>query len=108
MDRLRAVAEAEDHLLPRERNPDRALQADGGHRGQEQLILRPQPATEGAADEGRQDPHLVLGEAEDIAHVVVAVLRALRLVVDGQAPSSSQTAVLPKHSMGLWCSMGVR
>ena len=79
------MAEAEDHLLPRKRDPDWALQGDGGHRGQEQLILRPQPAAEGAADEGRQDAHLVLGEAEDIAYIAVAVLRALRLVIDGQA-----------------------
>ena len=82
---LRSLAETENHLLPRERDPDRAIQRDGGHRRQEQLILRPEPGAEGAADEGGHDAHLVLGEAEDIAHIAVAVLRALRLVIDGQA-----------------------
>ena len=85
LDRLRAVAEAEDHLLPCERNPDRALQADRRQRCQEQLILRAQAGAEAAAHEGRQNADLVLGETEDIADVVVAVLRALRLVVDGEA-----------------------
>ena len=39
-------------------------------------VLRAQAGAEAAADEGRQHAHLVLGETEDAADVVVAVLRA--------------------------------
>ena len=47
--------------------------------------MRPKPRAERTADEWRQHADLVLGEAKHVAHIAVGVLRALRLVVYGQA-----------------------
>jgi hypothetical protein len=84
LDRLGAIAERE-HLLPRKRDPNRALEANGREGGHEQLIIRPEPRTEGAPDIGRQDPHLVLGKPKHVAEVIVTVRSTLRFVVYGQA-----------------------
>ena len=51
VDRAGAVAEGE-HLVARQFDPDRALQLQRRHDGEEQLVLRPQARAEGAADKG--------------------------------------------------------
>ena len=55
-----AVSEAE-HLLARQRHPDRALQLPRRQDGQEHLVLRAEPQAERPADEGREDAQVVLG-----------------------------------------------
>ena len=73
-----------EHLLARQRHPDRALQLPRRQDGQEHLVLRAQPRAERPADERRDDAQLVRGEAEHVAEVVLDVLHPLRLVVDGE------------------------
>src|SRR5262249_48851006 len=69
-----------------EGTPDGPLDPDRRKHRQVQLIVRPEADTKGSADIGRQQVDLVLGEAEHAAHIAMAIRRALRLVVDGEAP----------------------
>jgi hypothetical protein len=71
-----------EHLLAREHHPHRALQVQRRHHRQQQLVLRPQAGAEGAADEGIAHGELLGLEAEHLAHRLLAVHRALGLVVD--------------------------
>ena len=71
-----------EHLLARENDTHRALERLRRHHGEKQLVLRPQTRAERAADVRRDHAHVVLVEAEDLAHVIARVHDALRLVVN--------------------------
>lgn len=66
------VAEGE-HLVARQHDPDRALEVERGHDGEKHLVLRAQPRAEGAADERRDHPDVVLREAEDVGDVALGM-----------------------------------
>ena len=83
VDRLRPVDMAE-HLLARQLDAHRTLQRQGRHHREEKLVLGSQSRAEAAANEGRHDPHIVLRQPEDAGDIGLAVLHALRLVVDGE------------------------
>jgi len=76
---------AEDiHLLSGQYEAHRALQCARRQYCQDHLELRPQSRTEGAADKGRHDPHVVRVHLEHAAYVALHVLHALDFVVDSQ------------------------
>lgn len=85
-----------EHLLPRQFEPDRALEPQRRHHRQEELVLRPQARTEAAADIRRDDADIVARQTEDRAHIGLAVLDALRLVVDGDL-----AVAMPDHGRGM-------
>ena len=99
---LRAMTEAEG-LLPRQHQLDRAPELERGHHRKDQLVLGPQPGAEGAADERVLHGDLVLRQAEHARHHPATVLRALRLVVDGQvavgAPKHGRRVHFHRHMM---------
>ncbi|MNE29324.1 hypothetical protein D3C80_1228000 [compost metagenome] len=73
-----------EHLLASQRDAHRALQVQRRHHCQWQLVLRAQARAEGTADECRAHADVCLGQAKHLVQVVLAVLRALGLVVDFQ------------------------
>ena len=82
LDRVRAVAVAGEHLRARVDDLDRALQLAGRHRRQRRVVVRPQRRSEGPADEGRDDAHVLLGDAEARGQVRAHAVDLLRLVED--------------------------
>src|SRR5262245_23757525 len=74
-----------EHLLASQGNPYRPLEHARSHYGQGRRVLRSQPETECATHVGGKYAQLVFFNAEDVAEIVVHVLRALRLVVDGES-----------------------
>ena len=72
------------------------------------LVLRAQARAEGPADIRRDDANVVGLEAEHVAEIVVDVLHALGLVVDGERAVRLADTVVANISIGLWCSTGTR
>jgi hypothetical protein len=84
------------HLLAGEHETHGALQRLGAEHRQHDLILRPQAGAEAAAHIGRQHAHVVRLHVEDAAEILLHILHALGLVVDGEL-----AAALPDRGRGV-------
>ena len=84
------------HLLACEHEAHGALQRLGAEHGEHDLILRPQAGAEAAAHIGRQHAHIVRLHVEDAAEILLHVLDALGLVIDGEL-----AAALPDRGRGV-------
>src|SRR5690242_13700279 len=72
------------HLLARKRNAYGTLQIERRHSREKKLVFGPQAGTERAAHVRREDANLIVGKPENAANVLLTVLHALRLLVDGE------------------------
>ena len=75
--------------MPRQHEAHRAFQRERCERGENNLILRAQPGTEGAAHKGPHDAHIVRFHAEHAADIPLDVLYALGLLEIVSLPPGS-------------------
>ena len=80
----RAVADRAEHLRARQRDLHGAVRQLRGHRGERDVRPRRALRTEPAADEARDDAHVLGGQAEHRSELAARADHALRRVVEGE------------------------
>ena len=94
------------HALAGQREPDRTA-GELRRRRRQHLVLPQRLAAEPAADERREDPYLLLSEAEDLCHRPGHVRHALQHASCIKSVSPSQARVTACSSIALWLCRGV-
>src|SRR5689334_6053316 len=72
------------HLLACKRNAYGTFQIERRHSREKKLVFGPQTGTERSAHVRRENANLVMRKPENAANVLLTILHALRLLVDGE------------------------